>query len=60
MTASTISSDAAISAFSLAFLEDTGYYEDVNLDMAEDCLYWGKGKGKAFLEAASSNDCGND
>lgn len=41
MTASTISSDAAISNLSLAFLKDLNWYKDINIDfLGEDCDYW--------------------
>mmetsp|Transcript_15417 Transcript_15417/g.1385 ORF Transcript_15417/g.1385 Transcript_15417/m.1385 type:complete len:87 (+) Transcript_15417:704-964(+) len=60
MTASTISSDAAISNLSLAYLKDLNWYKDINIDyLGEDCDYWGRGKGKAFIDAieAAGDDC---
>jgi len=47
MTASAIT-DARMTEFTLALLEGTGWYV-VNYDVAEP-IYWGKGKGCAFLD----------
>ncbi|KRX09741.1 Speract/scavenger receptor-related protein [Pseudocohnilembus persalinus] len=57
MTASVIYSDAAISKFTLAFLNDLGIYETINYDMAEESMQWGRGRGEDFL---TNTDCGND
>ena len=47
MTASSIK-NGALSGFTLALLEDSGWYLP-NYDAAEP-MFWGKGQGKDFLE----------
>ncbi|EGR33994.1 leishmanolysin family protein, putative, partial [Ichthyophthirius multifiliis] len=51
MTAGGITVNIAFSIFTIAALKDTGFYPDVNENMA-DQIYWGKGKGCDFLENA--------
>ena len=40
-----------ISRFSLALLDSTGWYQEINYDLAEP-MEWGKGKGCKFLDSA--------
>ncbi|EGR27298.1 leishmanolysin family protein, putative [Ichthyophthirius multifiliis] len=44
-------SDSVLSIFTIALLKDTGFYTEVNENMADN-IFWGKGKGCDFLENA--------
>ncbi|EGR26877.1 leishmanolysin family protein, putative [Ichthyophthirius multifiliis] len=44
-------SNSVLSVFTIALLKDTGFYPEVNENMANNIL-WGKGKGCDFLENA--------
>ncbi|EGR26904.1 leishmanolysin family protein, putative [Ichthyophthirius multifiliis] len=48
MMASKVMTDAQLSVLTIALLRDTGYYTEVNENMADN-LYWGKGKGCSFV-----------
>ncbi|EGR30431.1 leishmanolysin family protein, putative [Ichthyophthirius multifiliis] len=48
MMASDVITDAQLSVLTIALLRDTGYYTEVNENMADN-LYWGKGKGCSFV-----------
>ncbi|EGR30430.1 leishmanolysin family protein, putative [Ichthyophthirius multifiliis] len=48
MMASRAITDAQLSVLTIALLRDTGYYTEVNENMADN-LYWGKGKGCQFV-----------
>ncbi|EGR27371.1 leishmanolysin family protein, putative [Ichthyophthirius multifiliis] len=49
MTESSILVKSSISIFTIALLKDTGFYAEVNGNMAGQ-IFWGKGKGCEFLE----------
>ena len=49
MTARVIFTDATFSIFNFAVLKDTGWYDEVNYDLA-DPMVWGKDAGCLFLE----------
>ncbi|EGR32543.1 leishmanolysin family protein, putative [Ichthyophthirius multifiliis] len=51
MMTSDESSDSVLSIFTIALLKDTGFYPEVNENMADN-IFWGKGKGCDFLENA--------
>ncbi|EGR31368.1 leishmanolysin family protein, putative, partial [Ichthyophthirius multifiliis] len=51
MTGASVSTDSVFSIFTIALLKDTGFYPEVNENMADD-IFWGKGKGCDFLENA--------
>lgn len=53
MNASTVSTDAYYSKFTMALLFDTGWYIP-NWEYAEDIL-WGKGKGCSFLDGCDTS-----
>lgn len=42
MTATAVTGDAVLSVFTIALLKDTGFYPEVNENMADN-IYWGKG-----------------
>ena len=47
MTASAVNEGSNLTFFTVALLKDTGYWGDVNENLA-DPIYWGKGKGCNF------------
>lgn len=47
MTASLFTDDSSLSFFTVALLKDTGFWADVNENLANS-IYWGKGKGCSF------------
>ncbi|EGR33806.1 leishmanolysin family protein, putative [Ichthyophthirius multifiliis] len=49
MTGSELNVKSTLSMFTIALLKDTGFYSEVNENMAGQ-LFWGKGKGCDFLE----------
>lgn len=51
MTATAVTGDAVLSVFTVALLKDTGFYAEVNENMADN-IFWGKGKGCEFLNNA--------
>ncbi|EGR28964.1 leishmanolysin family protein, putative [Ichthyophthirius multifiliis] len=48
MMSSDVITDAQLSVHTIALLKDTGYFAEVNENMADN-LYWGKGKGCSFV-----------
>jgi len=42
MTATATTGDAVLSVFTIALLKDTGFYPEVNENMADN-VFWGKG-----------------
>ncbi|EGR31674.1 leishmanolysin family protein, putative, partial [Ichthyophthirius multifiliis] len=51
MVGSEVVSNSVLSIFTIALLKDTGFYPEVNENMADN-IFWGKGKGCDFLENA--------
>ncbi|EGR33904.1 leishmanolysin family protein, putative [Ichthyophthirius multifiliis] len=49
MTGSQVNVQSSFSIFTIAALQDTGFYAEVNENMAGQ-IFWGKGKGCDFLE----------
>ncbi|EGR32846.1 leishmanolysin family protein, putative, partial [Ichthyophthirius multifiliis] len=49
--------DSVLSIFTIALLKDTGFYPEVNENMADN-TFWGKGKGCDFLENACQSKVG--
>ncbi|EGR30467.1 leishmanolysin family protein, putative, partial [Ichthyophthirius multifiliis] len=49
MNKNKVQTDSVFSIFTIAALKDTGFYAEVNENMAEK-IFWGKGKGCDFLE----------
>lgn len=54
MTASAISHDASLTAFTIAVLEDSGWYESTGMKIDE--IDWGKGQGCNFLTSCDANN----
>ena len=54
MTYRGILTDASFSNFTLALLKDTGWYADINMDMA-DPFIWGINTGCTFLDGNCSD-----
>ena len=51
MTGATVPENSFLSVMTVALLKDTGYWDDVNENMANP-WYWGKNKGWEFVEGA--------
>ncbi|EGR34496.1 leishmanolysin family protein, putative, partial [Ichthyophthirius multifiliis] len=51
MTGTKVFTNSVLSIFTIALLKDTGFYPEVNENMADN-IFWGKGKGCDFLENA--------
>ena len=51
MTGEAAGSETLMSIFTIALLRDSGYYAEVNENMADD-FQWGKNKGCDFVQNA--------
>ena len=51
MTASSVNEGSVLSVFTVSILKDTGYWNDLNENLANN-IYWGKNKGCDFVNLA--------